>query len=57
MEVLQLSESGPPCSELQEQEEEQEEQREVVEHHKCLERQRDREAPEDSPRHTAPQSP
>ena len=55
--MLQLSESGPPCSELQEQEEEQEGQREVVERHKRLERQGDREVPESSPRHTAPQSP
>ena len=55
--MLQLSESGPPCGELQEQEEEQEEQREVVEHYKCLERQRDRGVPEGPPRHTAPQSP
>ena len=56
-EVLQLSESGPPRSELQEQEEEQQGQREAVEHHKCLERQGDRGAPEGPPRHTAPQSP
>ena len=39
------------------QEEEQEGQREAVEHHKCLEKQRDREVPEGPPRHTAPQSP
>ena len=57
MEVLQLSESGPPCGELQEQEEEQEGQREVVEHHKCLEKQGGGGAPEGPPRHTAPQSP
>ena len=55
--MLQLSESEPPCSELQEQEEEQEEQREVVEHHKHLERQGDGGASEGPPRHTAPQSP
>ena len=56
-EVLQLSESRPPCGELQKQEEEQEGQREAVEHHERLERQGDGGAPESPPRHTAPQSP